>query len=375
MKLVVSGGGTGGHIYPAATIAREVLKLREGCEILFVGTPDGLEADVIPRLGFEFRTIRVSGFKRKFTLENIRTVGQASFSIYSSWKILKEFQPDVVVGTGGFVCGPVLAAAALLKIPSLIQEQNAVPGVTNRILGRFATKIALGYEEAVHYFAAQRKKVVVTGNPIREEILAAQREEALAKLELAPDKLTILVSGGSRGARSINNAMVEIYQKKYFVEKENVQVLHLTGKSGYNEVVGNIKQISIEPKHLGNITIKPYLYNMPDALAAADLAVFRAGAIGLAELTAKGIPSILVPYPYAAANHQEFNAKALEKYGAAVVIKDAYLNGQTLLKVIDELIHNADNLKRMSRKSQELARPQAAAHIAQLVVSLSNNKE
>jgi UDP-N-acetylglucosamine--N-acetylmuramyl-(pentapeptide) pyrophosphoryl-undecaprenol N-acetylglucosamine transferase len=373
MKLVISGGGTGGHVYPAVTIAKEVAKLKTPCEILFIGTKDGLEADIIPREGFDFKTINARGLQRKLTLENIKTLFAAAGGTLSSFKILRAFKPDVVVGTGGFVCGPVLFAASLLKIPVIIQEQNAIPGITNRVLACFANKIALGYEEAAAHFPDQKGKIVITGNPIREEILSKEKNASLDALGLQKNKLTILVSGGSRGARSINEAMLEIYKTKYFVEKTNIQVLHLTGETGYNDIVGNIKQMGIDVSSAGNIIIKPYLHNMPDALAATDLAIFRAGALGLAELTAKGIPAILIPYPYAAENHQEFNARALEKHGAAVVIKDNELRGLTLVPIIDELINNTDKLKNMSQNSLSSGRPDAAQTIARLTVALADS--
>ena len=373
MRIIISGGGTGGHIYPAITIAREVAKLAKHCEILFVGTKQGLEADIIPKEGFAFATIEVRGLERRISWQNVRTLFTTIGSVWDSVRIIKKFQPDVVIGTGGYVCGPVLLAASWLKIPTIIQEQNVIPGITNKILSRFVDKIALGYQEAAAYFTKCRpEKLVVTGNPIRPEIMAAAREDGLAELGLAPDKLTVLVVGGSRGARSINTAMSAVIRQ--FSGNPHIQILHVTGQSEYNSIVGKGQQAGIELSAAGNIIIKPYLYNMPAALAAADLAIFRAGAVGLAELTARGIPAILIPYPYAAENHQEFNARALEKQGAAKVILDKELTDSKLIDTIRSLLNNPEELASMARKSKELGCPQAAETIARLALSLKNRK-
>lgn len=371
MRIIISGGGTGGHIYPAITIAREVGRLAGNCEILFVGTKQGLEADIVPKEGFAFTTIEVRGLERRLSWQNIRTLAATVKSVWASSQIIKKFKPDVVIGTGGYVCGPVLLAASLLKIPTIIQEQNVIPGITNKILARFVDKIALGYEEAANHFPKGKpEQIVVTGNPIRPEVMSAARGENMSELGLDPNKLTLLVVGGSRGARSINNAMLGVY--KYFKGSKRVQILHVTGQSEYNSIVGNIKQLGIDLSCAGNIIIKPYLYNMPAALAAADLAIFRAGAVGLAELTACGIPAILIPYPYAAENHQEYNARALEKHGAAVVIADKELTDTRLLETITRLLDDSDKLSSMAKKSKELGRPQAAETIARLALSLKN---
>lgn len=369
MRVILSGGGTGGHIYPAITISRAIQDRVKSCEILFVGTERGLEADIIPREGYNFTTVDVRGFERRLTFKNVTTVFKSLTSVWQSQTIIRKFKPDLVIGTGGYVCGPVLLAASLLRVPTLIQEQNVIPGVTNKILSRFVDKIAVGYSEASNYFPCNQK-VIYTGNPIRPEVLSATRQEGIEAFALDPKKLTILVSGGSRGARTINQAMIEVI--KYFAKRKDVQLLHITGKSEYNGIVGKLEHSGINIASAGNISIKPYLYNMPMALAAADLAIFRAGAIGLAELTARGIPAILVPYPYAAENHQEYNAMTMQKKGAAVVILDRELNGDRLLKITKELIDNKIELKKMAVASKKLGRPEAAAHIAEIAISLAN---
>jgi UDP-N-acetylglucosamine--N-acetylmuramyl-(pentapeptide) pyrophosphoryl-undecaprenol N-acetylglucosamine transferase len=368
MRIVVSGGGTGGHIYPAITLIKTIKQFVESCEIFYIGTQAGLEADLVPKEGLPFATIDVRGFARKLSVENIVTLLKTCGSLWQSRKILQSFKPDLVIGTGGYVCGPVLLTASLMGIPTMIQEQNVIPGITNRILARFVDKIAVGYADAGKYFS-HNEKVVFTGNPIRPEVMTATREAGLAALGLDANKRTILISGGSRGARSINQAMLHVH--KYFAGNKDIQLLHVTGKNEYNGIVGNLMQMGIDVGNVGNISIKPYLYDMPKALAVADLAIFRAGAIGLAEITALGIPAILIPYPYAAENHQEFNARVIERQGAALVIKDSELDGTKLTEQISKLIYDPEKLALMAQASRKLGRPQAAETIARMAIHLA----
>jgi UDP-N-acetylglucosamine--N-acetylmuramyl-(pentapeptide) pyrophosphoryl-undecaprenol N-acetylglucosamine transferase len=371
MRIIISGGGTGGHIYPAITIARILEKtLREAGQpatILFVGTKAGLEADIIPKEGYKLRTIDVQGFERRLSFKNVQTVVKIFGSLWESYRIIQEFKPDIVIGTGGYVCGPVLLAASLLKKATLIQEQNVIAGMTNKLLARFVDCVAVGYAEASPGFSAFTK-VIVSGNPIRPDVMTATREQSLQELGLDPRKKTLLVSGGSRGARSINQAMIAVHQS--FHHDKSIQILHITGQSEYNSIVGILHERGIYPEETGNIMIIPYLYNMPQALASADLAVFRAGAIGLAELTARAIPSILVPYPYAAANHQEYNARVLQDHGAAVVLQDSELTGEKLTAVIRNLFDHPEQLADMAAASQKLGRPEAAKCIAEAAMAL-----
>ncbi|MDR3564944.1 MAG: undecaprenyldiphospho-muramoylpentapeptide beta-N-acetylglucosaminyltransferase [Negativicutes bacterium] len=369
MRIIISGGGTGGHIYPAVTIAKTIAGMVKPCEILFVGTKQGLESDIVPKEGFSFATIEARGFERRLSWDTVRTVYKTMTGLGQSLQIIRRFRPDIVIGTGGYVCGAVLLTAALMGIPTMIQEQNVIPGVTNRILARFVSRVAAGYPEAAKFFGKQVDKVFVSGNPIRPEVLEATREEGLKVLDLDGGRLTVLIAGGSRGARTINQAMVDVH--RHFAGRKDMQILHVTGQSEYNNIVGLIQQAGIEIEKTGNIIVKPYLYNMPQALAAADLAVFRAGAVGLAELTARGIPAILVPYPFAAENHQEFNARVLEEQGAAVVIRDAELTGAKLVAEIEKLLSSREDLVRMAEASKRLGRPDAAAVIARMAIDLA----
>jgi len=373
MRIILSGGGTGGHIYPAITIARvleqKLQAANQPCTILFVGTKTGLEADIIPKEGYQLATIDVRGFKRQLSLKNIRIIMKATYSLWEAYGIIRDFKPDLVIGTGGYVCGPILLVASLMHKPTLIQEQNVIAGITNKILARFVDCVAVGYTEVSAYFS-KFTKVIDSGNPIRPDVMTATREQAMEQLGLDPKKKTILVSGGSRGAHSINRAMIAVHQS--FQDDKDIQILHITGQSEYNDIVGNLQERGIYQEKKGNLTIIPYLYNMPLALASADLAIFRAGAIGLAELTARAIPSILVPYPYAAENHQEYNALVLQEHGAAVVIHDADLTGEKLTATIRNLVDHPQKLADMSIASRKLGHPEAAERIADAAIALAH---
>ncbi len=363
MKIIVSGGGTGGHIYPALTLIDAIKDKRPNAEFLYVGTKKGLEADIVPKTGINFTALKLEGgLERRFTLENISRAANAIWSIKSASDIVKNFKPNVVVGTGGYVCGPILLAASLMKIPTLIQEQNAVAGVTNKILSKFVSKIAVGTRDALKNFPAD--KTTYTGNPIRKEVLAAKKIDGLKEFGFTDDKPIVLISGGSRGARSINNAMIDVL--KAAAKKNSAQFLHVTGKGEFDSVKEKLADLDAP-----NIKIVPYLYNMPRAMAMADLAIFRAGATGLAELTARGVPAILIPYPYAAENHQEFNAKSLVEAGAARMILNKDLTAELLQKNLDELLVSPEKLKSMAAASLSLGKPNAANEIADLILDLT----
>lgn len=366
MKFIFSGGGTGGHIYPAVTLIQNLQRRLPQVQILYVGTARGLEADIVPRENIPFTTINIEGFIRHLSLKNFVVLGKAAAGIGKSFNILRKYKPDAVIGTGGYVSGPLLFAASLLHIPTLIQDQNAIPGITNKILAKFVDKIACGYKSSCEHFPAA--KTVLTGNPIRSDIFHHSRAEAVRELGLSPEKTTVLITGGSRGARRINEAMPAVY--KYYFNNPAVQFLHVTGRAEYKNVFAKLKENNINIEQAGNIFIKPYLYNMPLALAAADLVISRAGAIGLAEITACGIASILVPYPYAAENHQEFNARTLSDKNAAVLILNAQLTGNRLLQEIKKLLSAKEILQKMAQASKALGHPEAANKITEMILSM-----
>ena len=362
MRLILSGGGTGGHIYPALTLIDAIKNKKPDAEFLYVGTEKGLEADIVPKAGINFTALKLEGgLERRFTLENISRAANAVWSIKHASDIVKNFKPNAVVGTGGYVCGPILLAASLMKVPTLIQEQNAVAGVTNKILSKFVDKIAVGTRDSLKNFPPN--KTIYTGNPIRKEVLAAKKSDGLKEFGFTEDKPIVLISGGSRGARSINNAMIDVL--KSAAQKNSAQFLHVTGKGEFDSVMKKLSDLDAP-----NIKIVPYLYNMPTALAMADLAVFRAGATGLAELTARGVPAILIPYPYAAENHQEFNAKSLVEAGAARMILNKDLTAEILSAQLEELLSSPEKLKSMAEASLSLGKPLAADEIADMILKL-----
>jgi len=367
VKVILSGGGTGGHIYPALTIAGAIKEARPDAEITFVGTRQGLEKDIIPRYGYPLRFIEVAGFERHLGLGTVKSGLKLLVGMKEAYSLLNEINPDLVIGTGGYVCGPILFWAAMKRVPTCIQEQNAMPGVTNKILSRFVDRVFLGYKEGAKYFASHAKRVF-TGNPVRQEILQASRIDGIAKFHLDPLKKTLLVFGGSRGARTINTSMLTV--EKALAGNSRIQILHATGTVGYEAHMAALGQDVLSAD---NVHIVPYLHDMPLALAAADLAVSRAGAIGLAELMVKGIPSILIPYPYATANHQEFNARALAAQGAARVCLDKELTGEWLLDEIKQLLQDPEALDMMHSNAIKAGMPEAADTIARAALDLAES--
>ena len=366
MNIIVSGGGTGGHIYPALTIIRAIQRREPSARILYVGGKNGLEADIVPREGIDFIAMDLAGFQRKLSLENVGRAWRALRAVARARGIVHGFRPDVAIGTGGYVAGPILLAASLAGVPTLVQEQNVFAGVTNRILAKFATAIAVGMEDAQRVFP--KEKTYVTGNPIRPEVLTATRAEGARAFGFDPLKKTVLVSGGSRGARSINRAMVEVIT--HAAEQQEVQYLHVTGADEHGDTLARIRRAGVRLEEHSHLRVLPYLYNMPEAMAMADVAVFRAGATGLAELAARGVPAILIPYPYAAENHQEKNAHAMEAAGAAEVILNRDLSGAVLKAKLHALLADDAHRTAMAAAMRSLGKPEAAEEIAALALRI-----
>lgn len=364
MRILVTGGGTGGHIYPALAIARGIREKNAENEILYVGTAGGMEADIVPRHGFSFQTVTVEGFPRKLSLRALTTIFMTSRGCVEAYKIIRQFKPDVAVGTGGYVCGPVMLMAALMKVPTLIHEQNAYPGLTNRLLAGRVKKVAVTFPESRKYFSA-KADIVVTGLPVRPEILAAQRSKGITSLGLKRDKFTLLVVGGSRGARTINIAMVDVIEQ--VSKQKSLQLIHMTGQDGFGETVRDLKDRGIVLDNCGNIIVTPYLHNMDEALAAADLVICRAGAATIAEITVRGLPAILVPYPYASGNHQEHNAKALVRNGAALMVLDRNLTGKRLWEEVEKLSTNKIRLAELADNSARMGKPQALDRLLNII--------
>jgi UDP-N-acetylglucosamine--N-acetylmuramyl-(pentapeptide) pyrophosphoryl-undecaprenol N-acetylglucosamine transferase len=361
MKIVVSGGGTGGHIYPALALIREIQKDNKDTEFLYIGTINGLESKIVPRENIAFKSIHITGFKRKLSFENVKTIFRFLKGVKDSKKLLKEFKPDIVIGTGGYVCGPVVYAAASLGIPTIIHEQNSVPGLTNKFLSRYVNKIAICFEEAKDYFSSD--KTVFTGNPRASEVIGKDGIKGRLSAGLSTTNPAVLIFGGSRGARPINEAVVkslsELAEKPY-------QILYITGEVHFKDVQKEVELVG-NPK---NVVIKPFIHNMPEVLAGIDLVVSRAGATTLAEITSLGIPSILVPSPYVTNNHQEKNARSLSDHGAAELLLEKDLNNKSLVNHIDRILLNKETLKEMKIKAKKIGVPDSASRLYLLMKEL-----
>lgn len=349
MKLLLAGGGTGGHLFPAIALA-EQLKIEEPqSEVLFVGTERGLEARMLPELGWTLKTIEMSGWAGRGGLDRLKVLGMLLKSFSQSRAILQQFKPDVVVGVGGYASVPALLAAKTLGVPYLVHEQNAWPGLANRLLGRWAKRVCLSFDEADRAF--HRSATVLTGNPVR------------AGMERCPnlpeDKLCLLVFGGSQGARAINRAVVAALP--HLDEwRDNLTIIHQAGHADYEAT-----QRGYDDNGWTNAEVQPFITDMVSAYAKASLVVCRAGATTLAELAVCGRPAILVPYPHAAAGHQAANAQALASKGAAVMIEEPDLTAERLAKLISGLLHDRASLTSMAATAKSLARREAAARLLQ----------
>lgn len=361
MKILLSGGGTGGHIYPALALIKRIKQLNPSAEILYVGTEKGLESRIVRKTAIPFKSIEIQGFKRSLSISNLKTIQLFITSIYKSKKIVKDFQPDVVIGTGGYVCAPVIYAASKLKIPTIIHEQNSVAGVTNKFLARYVTKIAVCFEEAQAEFSKYPEKVNYTGNPRAQEVVGAKPSAILQDYGLAVDQPTVLIFGGSRGARILNEAFLEALPE---LKNKNYQVLFATGDIHY-ESIKNLAEIQLKDNQ--SISVVPYIENMPEVFANVELVVSRSGATTLAELTALGLPSILVPSPYVTNDHQTRNAESLTKRGAAKMIPEKQLSGERLIESVDDLMLNEELRKEMANAAKKLGLPTAADDLIQMI--------
>lgn len=368
MHILFAGGGTAGHINPALAVAGYIREKHPDAHISYIGTPDKLEAKLVPEMGYNFRTISVAGFQRKLTLENIgKNISAAAKAVTSSInakRILKEIQPDVVIGTGGYVSGPVLREAAKMGIKTAIHEQNAYPGVTTKMLAPNVDAVMLAMPEAEKYLKLN-KKPYVTGNPVRKELLRISRDQARARLGF-DDRPVILSFGGSLGARRINEAVSGLI--KWHNGTDKFYHIHGTGKAGYEDVINGFKENNIALS--SNIDIREYISDMDVCMAAADLIICRAGAITLSELLACGKPAVLIPSPYVAENHQYHNAMTLKRTGAAEIIEEKDLTTEKLVEVVGNLIENKPKLEAMSKAASNNAIMDANERIYEIIMQL-----
>lgn len=348
LKIIIAGGGTGGHIFPGVAIAQEFLK-KESAGILFVGTGKKLEKDILGGLGFNYRAIRVAGFKGKGPLQILEALGKLPISMWESWRIIRDFRPNLVIGVGGYASGPVVLIAHLLGIKTAVAEQNALPGLANRILGKIADRIFLTYRETKKWFPLG--STFVTGNPVRADLVPGSRVEKDRE-----SSFTILVFGGSQGARAINRAILASLPR-LCAEKLRLRIIHQTGQDDFAYVAGVYQSLEIEAE------VFPFIRDMAAAYRAADLVICRAGATSLAEITVLGKAAILIPFPFAVDDHQTKNAIELVRAGAAVMIEERGLTGKEIAETITLFYHNRDMLRDMEIKSAALGNIRAAADI------------
>lgn len=355
MRVVIAAGGTGGHIYPGIAVAREILRRDENSEVLFVGTARGMETQIVPENNFQLSLINSAGLKNVGLLGQIKGLALLPRSFIEARRILREFKPDVVVGAGGYVSGPVLLSASFMRFPTLVMDSNALPGFTNRRLARFVDRAAVAFPEALKFFGA---KGVLTGNPVRSEFF-----DIAAKV---PDAgFCILIFGGSQGSRAINDAMVaalpllEVY-------KDRIGIMHQTGEADFKKV-----RDAYERSEWTRADVRPYISDMVSAFAEADVVICRAGATTCSELAAAGRPAIMIPLPTAADDHQRKNAEAMAAAGAATVILQRDLRGDQLAARIKKLMNDQELLVQMSAAGKKLGREDAAAAAVNIIEELA----
>ncbi|WP_058301831.1 undecaprenyldiphospho-muramoylpentapeptide beta-N-acetylglucosaminyltransferase [Gorillibacterium timonense] len=358
MRVVLSGGGTGGHVYPALSVLEEVSREEPDSSFLYIGTTTGLERGIVAKAhpDLRFEAVEITGFRRKLSFDNVRTVVRFMKAAGHSRMLLRDFRPDIVVGTGGYVCGPVVYAAARLGIPTLIHEQNAIPGLTNKFLSRYADTVAVSFRGSEKNFPSARH-AVYTGNPRATTVAYANSFNGIRSLGLKKGDKLVLVVGGSRGAKAINEAMIGLASR--LSRTPGVYYLFVTGEPYYEETLARVQElIGPLPERL---KMRPYLHNMHEVLAATSLIVNRAGASFLAEITALGIPSILIPSPNVTNHHQEANARWLEKEEAAILLAEKELSGERLAREIEAIMGNPAKRRRMAENSRKIGESESAS--------------
>lgn len=374
MKAIIAAAGTGGHINPGIAIANEIKRQEPNSKIIFVGTNRGLENDLVPRAGYELKTINAYGFDRKISFDNLKRVLKTIYSIKESKKIISEFKPDIVIGTGGYICIPIALAAKSKKIPIVLHESNAFPGMAVKLLSAKSNSIFVGFEDAKKRLP-KAKNVILTGTPTKVKKLQindVKRNEILVKYGLNNNLPIVLAFGGSQGAQSINNSLIEIILQE---KNKNYQLIWAAGPSQYDDMkkvlIDNNKNID----NLKNVKIVPYIYNMEEVLNVVDLVVCRSGAMTITEIANVGKPAIFIPYPFATENHQEYNAKVLEQVGAARIILDKNLNSNILNNEICDMVANREKLIEMGNKASTIAVKNVEENIYKEIKKiLDNNK-
>ncbi len=365
MRVVIAGGGTGGHLYPGLALAEELQTRDPGTEVVFIGTERGIEARIVPKEGYTIRFIPAEGFVGVSLLRKARSLFRLLQAMKVSLGYLRDIRPDIVVGSGGYASLAPLLCARLLSIPTMILEQNSVPGMTNRVLGHIVKSVCITYQESMAFFP--REKVHLTGNPVRGKIRSGSRASGLRVFSLRDELFTVFVFGGSSGARAVNKAVVDALEHLLDL-KDKIQFLHQTGEKDFEFVRAAYRSYGYSG------TVTPYIYQMPEAYAVADVVVSRAGASTLSEICITGRPAIVIPFPHATARHQEVNARRLERYGAVVMIRSAELNGRRLAGEIRRLYGSLELRDGLRSKAISLGRPEAVRKVADIALSLASIK-
>ena len=369
MKILFTGGGTGGHVNPALAIAETVKKHDPECEIAFVGTPTGIENKLVTKAGYTIHHINIQGLQRKLTLKNIKTLYLTVTSVSKAKKLLKAEKPDAVVGTGGYVCYPLVKAASKLKIPTAVHESNAIPGVAIKMLAPYVDVIFTDFEKTSEYIKPQyRDKIIHVGNPYFENGEKYDYQSARKKLGIdGKYKHSVLVYGGSLGAANINANIVK-WAEKYLRTHDGIKLTHATGAQGYEKTKNAYSVAGLANDE--SVEILEYIYDMPCRMAAADVIICRAGAMTLSELALMKKPAVLVPYPYAAENHQYKNAKVLSDGGAAILISDGELTEDKIEQAVNEILYTENTAVKMAENIGRFAMPEANENIYKKLISL-----
>lgn len=362
MRVIIAAAGTGGHINPGIAIANKIIEKEANSKIVFIGTNRSLEKDLVPRAGYELKTINAYGLERKITINNIKHLYATYKSISEAKKILEEFRPDIVIGTGGYICIPVVIAAKKLGIPAILHESNAFPGVAVKLLKKKVDKILVGFNEAKERLAGATN-VVVTGNPVKIKNLYLNQieyEEARENLGFGVDKPLVLAFGGSQGAQSINKSLLEIIVNK---KNKDYQIIWAAGPEQYEKIKNKLLELHMNIDEIQNVKILPYIYNMEEVMNVCNLVVCRSGAMTITEIAVVQKPAIFIPFPFATENHQEYNAKVLENVGAAKIILDKDLNSEILEKTIESIVNNKELLKQMETNAAKVDMPKVEERI------------
>ena len=358
-KVMVTGGGTGGHVFPGIAVAHELMK-HSKVEVLFVGKLNGSEAKWVTDAGLRFKGIRASGFPRSLSLRLITFWFDLGAGLMEAGRLITEFKPSVVFATGGYVSVPVSLVAALRGVPVALLEPNVAPGLAAKFLALFSKKIFVGFEQTTPRFPKGRTQW--TGIPVRQEIKMADKSESLKSFKLEPQTTTVLMLGGSQGAHALNQYMTDAIER-LGQGYHRVQIIMMTGWSDYQTIVDRLEECPLK------VVLRPFIGNIHEAYAAADLVVARSGAMTCAEILSRELPAVFIPYPHAS-GHQEMNARILEKAGSAVVITEKQLENEKLIETLDELLAKPETLKTMGEKAKGLARPEASAKIVEALLGL-----